>query len=122
MTKLNKIAVMALAMLTASVFADGVVITPVEPTGYQALPIEKSFSRGQTYRLVVYLKNEGVITTVKSKVFTGEFIGFGLIRRPSVPASRIYYEPNAGTVYAMFKGKHSTLLYRANIDWLIVQS
>jgi hypothetical protein len=113
------IAVMALAMITTSVFAaDGVVITPVEALGYGEALTGLSFSRGQTYHLVVYLRNKGITIEPNKKVFTGVFIGFGVINRP---ASRIYYEPN-DPVYAVFKGKNSTLLYRGNRDWLIVQN
>ena len=31
-------------------------------------------------------------------------------------------DETAGKIYYVFKGLHTALLYRANIDWLIVQS
>jgi len=31
-------------------------------------------------------------------------------------------DESAGKVYYLFKGPHTVLLYRANVDWLIVQS
>jgi len=117
--------VTALALITATVAQSGMVIRRVEPEGSLSQLSTSQFIRGGTYRLVVYLKNH------EQKVYSGVFVGYALVngvrKTPtdgvvfSSAKGEAMYE-TAGKVYYVFKGPHTALLYRANIDWLIVQS
>ena len=117
--------VTALALITATVAQSGMVIRRVEPEGRLSQIDAHQFITGQTYRLVVYLKNH------EQKVYSGVFVGFALVngvrKTPtdgvvlSNGKGEAMYE-TAGKVYYVFEGPHTVLLYRANVDWLIVQS
>ena len=74
---------------------------------------------------MVYLKNH------EQKVYSGVFIGYGMVNGVrKTPTDGVAFssskgegmDETAGKVYYLFKGPHTVLLYRANIDWLIVQS
>ena len=59
------------------------------------------------------------------------FIGFALVNGVrKTPTEGVVFssgkgemmDETAGKVYYVFKGPHTALLYRTNVDWLIVQS
>jgi hypothetical protein len=117
--------VAALALITASVAQSGIVIRRVHPEGRLSQIDTHQFITGQTYRLVVYQKNH------EQKVYSGVFIGYAMVNGVrKTPTDGVafssgkgdVFDETAGKVYYLFKGPHTVLLYRANIDWLIVQS
>ena len=117
--------VAALALITASLAQSGIVIRRVEPEGRLSQIDTHQFITGQTYRLVVYQKSH------EQKVYSGVFIGYGVVNGVrKTPTDGVAFssgkgetiDETAGKVYYLFKGPHTVLLYRANIDWLIVQS
>jgi hypothetical protein len=117
--------VIALALITASLAQSGMVIKRVEPQGALSQIDTHQFITGQTYRLVVYQKNH------QQNVYSGMFIGYAMVngvRKTPTDGVAIssgkgeVMDETAGKVYYLFKGAHTVLLYRANIDWLIVQS
>jgi hypothetical protein len=117
--------VTALALITASVVQSGIVIRRVDPEGRLSQLYTHQFFIGQTYRIVVYLKNHG------QKVYSGVFTGYATVNGiRKTPTDGVVFssgkgeaiDETAGKVYYLFKGPHTALLYRANIDWLIVQS
>ena len=119
------VVVTALALITASVVQSGMVIRRVHPEGKLSQLDIYQFIPGQTYRLVVYLKNH------EQKVYSGVFFGFVVVNGiRKTPTDGVVFssgkgetiDETAGKVYYLFKGQHTFLLYRANIDWLIVQS
>jgi hypothetical protein len=119
------VVVTGLALITASVVQSGMVIRRVHPEGKISQLDVYQFNPGQTYRLVVYLKNH------EQKVYSGVFIGFALVNGiRKTPTDGVVFssgkgEPmyeTAGKVYYLFKGPNTALLYRANVDWLIVQN
>ena len=74
---------------------------------------------------MVYLKNHG------QKTYSGVFIGYAIVNGiRKTPTDGVVFssgkgeaiDETSGKVYYLFKGPHTALLYRANIDWLIVQS
>ena len=74
---------------------------------------------------MVYLKNH------EQKVYSGLFVGYAVVNGVrKTPTDGVVFssgkgermDETAGKVYYVFKGPHTALLYRANIDWLIVQS
>jgi hypothetical protein len=117
--------VTALALITASMAQSGIVIRRVDPEGRLSQIDTHQFIAGQTYRLVVYEKNH------QQKVYSGMFIGYALVNGVrKTPTDGVAFssgkgeamDETAGKVYYLFKGPHTVLLYRANIDWLIVRS
>jgi hypothetical protein len=116
--------VTALALITATAAQSGMVIRRVEPEGRLSQIDTYQFIRGQTYRLVVYLKNH------EQKVYSGLFVGYAVVNGVrKTPTDGVVFsskgeamDETAGKIYYVFKGPHTALLYRANIDWLIVQS
>ena len=117
--------VTALALITASMAQSGIVIRRVEPEGAMSQISTYQFIKGQTYRLVVYLKNH------EQKVYSGLFVGYAMVNGVrKTPTDGVAFssgkgemiDETAGKVYYLFKGPHTVLLYRANVDWLIVQS
>ena len=73
----------------------------------------------------MYLKNH------EQKVYSGVFIGYAIVNDiRKTPTDGVVFssgkgeaiDETAGKVYYLFKRPHTALLYRANIDWLIVQS
>jgi hypothetical protein len=117
--------VAALALITASLAQSGIVIRRVEPEGRLSQIDTHQFITDQTYRLVVYQKSH------EQKVYSGVFIGYGVVNGVrKTPTDGVAFssgkgemiDETAGKVYYLFKGPHTVLLYRANIDWLIVQS
>ncbi len=117
--------VTALALITATVAQSGMVIRRVEPEGAMSQISTYQFITGQTYRLVVYLQNH------EQKVYSGLFVGYAMVNGVrKTPTDGVVYSSgkdeaiyeNAGKIYYVFKGPHTALLYRANVDWLIVQS
>jgi hypothetical protein len=117
--------VAALALITASVAQSGIVIRRVDPEGRLSQIDTHQFITGQTYGLVVYQKNH------EQKVYSGVFIGYAMVNGVrKTPTDGVAFssgkgemiDETAGKVYYLFKGPHTVLLYRANIDWLIVQS
>ena len=120
---------MALAMIAASVARGGTLtITPVMPGIGQHL----GFVVGKKYPVVVYLKD------YTKQYYLGNFIGYMLVNDPRHPLlPRIDVKPigkpsqvtamdksmaKITGLYRAFKGEHSTLLYAANEDWLIIES
>jgi len=74
---------------------------------------------------VVYLKNH------EQKVYSGLFVGYAVVNGArKAPTDGVVFssgkgeamDETAGKTYYVFVGPHTALLYRANIDWLIVQS
>jgi hypothetical protein len=123
MKKLMLIA--ALALITASLAQSGIVIRRVHPEGRLSQIDTHQFITGQTYQLVVYPKNH------EQKVYSGVFIGYAMVNGVrKTPTDGVAFssgkgemiDETTGKVYYLFKGPHTVLLYRANIDWLIVQS
>lgn len=117
--------VTALALITASLAQSGIVIRQVDPEGRLSQIDTHQFITGQTYRLMVYQKNHA------QKVYSGVFIGYAMVNGVrKTPTDGVAFrsgkgevlDETAGKVYYLFKGPHTVLLYRANIDWLIVQS
>ena len=117
--------VTALALITTTVAQSGMVIRRVEPEGAMSQISTYQFITGQTYRLVVYLQ------THEQKVYSGLFVGYATVNGVrKTPTDGVVYSSgkdeaiyeNAGKIYYVFKGPHTALLYRANVDWLIVQS
>ena len=117
--------VAALALITASLAQSGIVIRRVHPEGRLSQIDTYQFITGQTYRLVVYQKNH------EQKVYSGVFIGYAMVNGVrKTPTDGVAFssgkgeiiDETAGKVYYLFKGPHTVLLFRANIDWLIVQS
>jgi hypothetical protein len=115
----------ALALITASMAQSGMVIRRVSPEGALSQVSTNQFIVAQTYQLVVNLKNH------EQKVYSGVFIGYALVtgvrKTPTDGVAMIggkeeVIDESAGKVYYLFKGPHTVLLYRANVDWLIVQS
>jgi len=118
---------MALAMFTASVNAEQMVIRQVTPTGqvsYYGFP--RPLLIGQRYAVEVHQKD-------KSKLyFAGAFKGYGMVSgiRHGVPASGIVFDDkkaegqpiNCGNVYLIFIGDHSVLLYKTINNWFTIQS
>ena len=129
MRQLTTMIVMALAIITASVArGDTLTMTPVMPGIGQHL----SFVVGKKYPVVVYLKDH------TKRYYVGDFIGYAVVNDPKHPLlPRIDAKPigkpsqvtaidkrmaRITEVYRAFKGEHSTLLYAANEDWLIIES
>jgi len=115
----------ALALITATVAQSGMVIRRVEPEGRLSQIDTSQFMRGGTYRLVVYMKNH------EQKVYSGLFVGYAVVNGVrKTPKDGVVFssgkgesiDETAGKIYYVFVGPHTALLYRANIDWLIVQS
>ena len=121
--------VVALAMIMASAApADTLTMTPVMPGIGQHL----SLVVGKKYPVVVYLKDH------TKRYYMGDFIGYMVVNDPKHPLlPRIDAKPigkptqvttidkntaKIREVYRAFKGEHSTLLYAANEDWLIIES
>jgi len=121
--------IMALAMIAASLArGDTLTMTPVMPGIGQHL----SFVVGKKYPVVVYLKDH------TKRYYVGDFIGYMLVNDPKHPLlPRIDVKPigkpsrvttieknmaKITRVYRAFKGEHTTLLYAANEDWLIIES
>ena len=114
-----------LVLITANLAQSGMMIRRVHPEGKISQLDIYQFIPGQTYRLVVYLKNH------EQKVYSGVFIGFALVNGiRKTPTDGVVFssgkgeviDETAGKVYYLFKGPHTALLYRANVDWLIVQN
>jgi hypothetical protein len=119
MKMLATLIVTALAMLTASVNANGMVIQPVAPQG--TMSSTYPFRVGESYKLVVYLKNK------EPKVYEGTCVGWAMVRgvRGKAATEGVIFSGKAGTPvsgepYCVFKGAHSSLLYKNNHNWLIV--
>jgi hypothetical protein len=117
--------VTALALITANMAQSGMVIRRVSPEGALSQVSTNQFIIAQTYRLMVNLKNH------EQKAYSGVFIGYALVtgvrKTPTDGLAMIggkeeVIDESAGKVYYLFKGPHTVLLYRANVDWLIVQS
>jgi len=121
--------IMALAMIAPSVArCDTLTMTPVMPGIGQHL----SFVVGKKYPVVVYLKDH------TKRYYAGDFIGYMLVNDPKHPLlPRVDVKPigkpsqvttidkniaKITGVYRAFKSEHSTLLYAANEDWLIIES
>ena len=77
------------------------------------------FITGQTYRLVVYQKND------EQKVDSGVFIGYAIVNGVrKTPTDGVAFssgkgemiDETAGKVYYLFKVPHTALLYRANTE------
>src|SRR2546430_11535875 len=71
------------------------------------------------------------MTSNEQKVYSGLFVGYAMVNGVrKTPTDGVVFSSgkgeaiyeNAGKIYYVFKGPHTALLYRANIDWLIVQS
>lgn len=120
---------MALAMITASVTrGDTLTMTPVVP----GMGEHGGWVKGKKYPVVVYLKDH------TKRYYLGDFVGYMVVNDPKHPLlSRMDAKPigkpiQVATmdkdrakmigVYLAFKGEHSTLLYAANEDWLIIES
>ena len=129
MRKRTTMIVMALAMTMASVArGDTLTMIPVMPGVGQHL----GFAVGKKYPVVVYLKDH------TKRYYMGDFIGYMVVNDPKHPLlPRIDAKPigkpvqvttmdkntaKITGVYRAFKGEHSTLLYAANEDWLIIES
>ena len=129
MRKLTTMIFMALAMIVASVArGDTLTMTPVMPGIGQHL----SLVVGKKYPVVVHLKDH------TKRYDNGDFIGYMVVKDPKHPLlPRIDAKPigkpiqvttidkntaKISEVYRAFKGEHSTLLYAANEDWLIIES
>jgi hypothetical protein len=119
------ILITVLALMTVTVAQSGMVIRRVVPEGRLSQIDTYQFITGQTYRLVVYLKNH------KQKVYSGLFVGYAVVNGiRKTPKDGVVFssgkgesmDETAGKIYYVFVGPHTALLYRANIDWLIVQS
>jgi hypothetical protein len=125
---LTAMIVMALAMITASAAradvtrSDGLVIRPVVPAHGQPSPY---FVEGRKYTVVVFLEGG------QKKYFAGTFMGDAMLhgtrKTPtegviSTIGKNAVIPKTAGKVYLQFKGAHSTLLYKANTDWLIIEA
>jgi len=117
--------VTALALIAATMAQSGMVIRRVVPEGRLSQIDTYQFITGQTYRLVVYLKNH------EQKIYSGLFVGYAVVNGVrKTPKDGVVFssgkgeavDETAGKVYYVFKGPRTALLYRANIDWLIVQS
>ena len=115
----------ALALITVTVAQSGMVIRRVVPQGRLSQLDTYQFIRGRTYRLVVYLKNQ------QQKVYSGLFVGYAVVNGVrKTPRDGVVFssgkgesmDETAGKIYYVFTRPHTALLYRANIDWLIVQS
>src|SRR5690348_4858480 len=65
--------VTALVLITATVAQSGMVIRRVEPEGRLSQIDTQQFFKGQTYRLVVYLKNH------EQKVYPELFVGYAVV-------------------------------------------
>jgi len=128
MGKLTAMIVMALVMITGSAApadvtrSDGLVIRPVVPADGQTSPY---FVEGRKYTVVVFLKGG------QKKYFAGTFVGYSMVHGPrkaptegviSTIGKNTVIPETAGKVYLAFKGAHSTLLYKANTDWLIIEA
>ena len=117
-------------MITASVArGDTLTMTPVMPGIGQHFP---NFVVGKKYPVVVYLKDH------TKRYYAGDFIGYMVVNDPNHPLlpridAKPIGKPSQVTtmdkkmakitgVYYAFKGEHSTLLYAANEDWLIIES
>jgi hypothetical protein len=83
------------------------------------------FVEGRKYTVVVFLKGG------QKKYFTGTFVGYSMVhgtrKTPtegviSTIGKNTVIPETAGKVYLTFKGAHSTLLYKANTDWLIIEA
>ena len=120
---------MALAMIAASAArGDTLTMTPVMPGIGQHL----GFVVAKKYPVVVYLKDH------TKRYYVGDFIGYMLVndvKHPLLPRidAKPIGKPSQVTtidkniakitgVYRAFKSEHSTLLYAANEDWLIIES
>jgi hypothetical protein len=129
MRKLTTMIIMALAMITASVArGDTLTMTPVMPGIGQHL----SLVVGKKYPVVLYLKDH------TKRYYVGDFLGYMVVNDPKHPLlPRMDAKPigkpiqvttmdkntaKITGVYRAFKGEHSTLLYAANADWLIIES
>jgi hypothetical protein len=129
MRKLTTMIIMALAMIAASAArGDTLTMTPVMPGIGQHL----SFVVGKKYPVVAYLKDH------TKRYYVGDFIGYMLVndvKHPLLPRidAKPIGKPSQVTtidkniakitgVYRAFKSEHSTLLYAANEDWLIIES
>jgi hypothetical protein len=124
---MKKIVLMLLASASMA-FGDTFTMTPVMPGFGQHL----SFVVGKKYPVVVYLKDH------TKRYYMGDFIGYMVVNDPKHPLlPRIDAKPigkpiqvttidkntaKITGVYRAFKGEHSTLLYVANEDWLIIES
>src|SRR5262245_55822665 len=116
--------VTALALITAIVAQSGIVIRRAEPESRLSQIDTHQFIAGETYRLVVYLKNH------EQKVYSGLFVYAVVNGVRKTPTDGVVFssskgeviDETAGKIYYVFKGPHTAFLYRANIDWLIVQS
>src|SRR5262249_26985412 len=128
MRKLTVMIVMALAMITASAAradvtrSDGLVIRPVVPADGQPSPY---FVEGRKYTVVVFLKGG------QKRYFAGTFVAYAMVhgtrKTPtegviSTIGKNTVIPETAGKVYLAFKGEHSTLLYKANTDWLTIEA
>ena len=117
------IAVMALAMLTASVNAN-VTVRLVEPNPATGASAPYSFAKGKLYQMGVELKNGG------KKTYPGDFLGWGMAngaRGGATGKAVIINSPKggpvnafSGKVYAIFVGGHTMLFYKSPRDWFIV--
>jgi hypothetical protein len=113
MKKLIAVAMTALTLASASVNANDMVIQPVVPD--RTIPQDYPFHLGRSYKLVVYLKNK------EPKVYEGTLTGWAMVRglRAKTPSAGVIFSGGAGTPtsgepYCVFKGAHSTLLYKNN--------
>jgi hypothetical protein len=128
MRKLTAIIVMAMVVITAGAAradvtrSDGLVIRPVVPAHGQPSPY---FVEGRKYTVVVFLEGG------QKRYFAGTFVGYAMVhgtpKRPtegviSTIGKNTVIPKTAGKVYLKFKGSHSTLLYKANTDWLIIEA
>ena len=121
------IAVMALAMLTASVRAEVIIRPVVRYNAAQSREAAQSgnVSLGEFIKVVVNQKNG------EKKVYAGTFTGLamvwglrqGLTSRATFVSDRTLagHKIGGGVLYGMVKGSHSVLLYKSVNDWMIVQ-
>ena len=86
----------ALALITATVAQSGMVIRRVVPEGRLSQVDTYQFIAGQTYRLVVYLKNH------EQKVYSGLFVGYAVVngvrKTPAAVREKRWMRPLARSI------------------------
>ena len=99
--------VTALALITASVAHSGMVIRRVAPESALSQIDTHQFIIGQTYRLVVYLKNH------EQKVYSGVFIGYAMVNGVrKTPTDGVAFSSGKGEVMDETAGKGLLLVQR----------
>jgi hypothetical protein len=126
---MKKIVLMLLASASMA-FGDTLVMTPVTPGSGEHMV----FTIGRKYPVVVYFKCH------TKRYYVGTFTGYVAVtdsnhrwsatltdwKRTGKPEQVAMVDSNTAknvnmSLYRVFKGEHSTLLYAANENWFIVE-